>query len=79
MSGSSLQTLVHRGNCFKLWSAVKGLSSINAKPPANRAIYFDVKKTTPYHDPSKSVNKFNQQYTPHPKKNEKQKKNTQEK
>ena len=44
MIGSSLQTLTHRGNCSKLWSTVKGLSSINAKTPANRGIYLTLKK-----------------------------------
>ena len=71
-----VQTLTHRGNCSKLWSTVKRLSSSNAKPPANRALYFDAKKTTPRHDPRTCVNKFNQQYTPYPTKNENQKRNT---
>ena len=71
-----VQTLTHRSSCFKLWNTVKGLSSSNDKPPANRAIYFDAKKTTSHHDPTKCANKFSQQYTPQPKRNEKQKTNT---
>ena len=63
------------GDCSKLWSTVKELLSSNAKPPANRHI-FDAKKFTPHHDRSKCANNFNQQYTPHCKKNEKQKRNT---
>ena len=67
-----VQTLTHRGNCSKLWSTVKRLSSSNAKPPEKS---FDAKKTT-HHDPRKCANKFNQQYTPHTNKNEKEKRNT---
>ena len=58
-----VQTLNHRGNCSKLWSTVKGISSSNDKPPAKRAIHFNARKTTSHHVPWKCANKFNQQYT----------------
>ena len=73
-----VQTLTHRINCSKLWSTLKGLSSSIAKPPANRAIYIDAKKTT-HRDPRKCADKFNQKYTPQPKKKEPEKKCTKHK
>ena len=68
--------MTHKGNSSKLWNAVKSLSSNNPKPPANRGIFFDAEKKIPYHDPKKCANKFNQQYTPHPKHSNKSKRNT---
>ena len=50
---------------------LKGLSSSKAKPPANRAIFFNAKKTSPRHDPRKCAKKLYQQYAPHPRINEK--------
>ena len=67
-----VQTLTHTGNCPKFRSPVKELSTNNAKSPANRAIYFDAKKTTPRHDPSNCANNFNQQYTTRKMKNSKE-------
>ena len=68
--------MTHKGNSSKLWNAVKSLSSNNQKPPANRGIFFDAEKKIPYNDPKKCANKFNQQYTPHPKHSNKSKRNT---